>query len=483
MRDLREHLTASSGLQRSIDYDMVAAYARNYRQAWIQHIFLAMALACAASLWVSPQQLIVGCLAIVTTVVLTGLACKRFLAADPGLVSLPTWRVALILSELAHGTGWVLFLAPLLAHGESPHSASEHGFVIIAVLVVMTATSVLRAPLIAAVAAGIAPLTAVLVTIASHAGEPETVAMALLALSAQAFLLYFAYRLERAAAATYRARAEMRARFAELEQISANTHEVRRQADEANRAKAQFLATMSHELRTPLNAILGFSEVMKNEVLGQHSTPSYREYSSDIHGSGQHLLALINEILDLSRIESGQYTLAEETVRLGDLVAAGAALMAPRAEAKGHAVSVSIDPSLDPVRVDPAAVRQIVVNLLSNAIKFTAPGGLITVKAGWTSRGGQYVSVTDDGPGIPAEEIPVALSSFGRGSLAVQNAEQGAGLGLPIVKGLADLHGGRFVLRSEPRKGTEAAVIFPAARTLSHRDEPAAPQVPAADAA
>jgi two-component system cell cycle sensor histidine kinase PleC len=235
---------------------------------------------------------------------------------------------------------------------------------------------------------------------------------------------------------------------------------------------------MSHELRTPLNAILGFSEVMKNEVFGSHSTPSYRDYSKDIHGSGQHLLSLINEILDLSRIEAGQYALSEDRIRLADPVGESVALMQARIDAKRHQVRVIVDPALEPIVADGKAVRQILANLISNAVKFTPPGGEIAVKAGWTSRGGQYVSVRDNGPGIPDDELPVVLSSFGRGSLAHSAAEPGAGLGLSIVRGLAELHGGRFILKSRPRHGTEAIVVFPAGRAAE--DARAAPDPAAA---
>jgi two-component system cell cycle sensor histidine kinase PleC len=130
-------------------------------------------------------------------------------------------------------------------------------------------------------------------------------------------------------------------------------------------------------------------------------------------------------------------------------------------------VAVSVDPGLEGLVADANAVRQILANLLSNAVKFTSPGGKIAVKAGWTSRGGQYVSVRDNGPGIPEDELPVVLSSFGRGSQAISSAEQGAGLGLSIVKGFAELHGGRFVLNSKPREGTEAIVVFPASRSMA----------------
>jgi two-component system cell cycle sensor histidine kinase PleC len=359
---------------------------------------------------------------------------------------------------------WLFALWPLFPEHGGSQGTSAHAFALVAVMLVMVSTAILRAPIFPAMVAGVLPLTGVIVLVAAHAEGIEEHALALLTFSAQFFFLYFAHRIHRGAVATIKARAEMQASLAELEQAKANSSEAWRRAEEADRAKAMFLATMSHELRTPLNAILGFSEVMKNEVLGSHSTPSYREYSRDIHGSGQHLLSLINEILELARIESGQYALREEPVRLGDVIRTVMAELEPYAEAKGHTVTPVVEASLEPIRVDPRAIRQIVGNLLSNAIKFTAPGGRITVKAGWTSLNGQYVSVSDNGPGIPAHEIPLVMSSFGRGSVATATAEQGAGLGLPIVKGLADLHGGRFVLKSKPREGTEAVVTLPAER-------------------
>jgi two-component system cell cycle sensor histidine kinase PleC len=294
----------------------------------------------------------------------------------------------------------------------------------------------------------------------------DALMLAVMAISAQVFFMVLANRLYRSAVATLQSRAEKDALFAELEQAKANSDEARRRAEDANMAKSRFLATMSHELRTPLNAILGFSEVMKNEVFGAHASPTYREYSNDIHGSGQHLLALINEILDLSRIEAGRYELNEEAVHLAHVVEDCCHMMSLRAKAKAQVIRDAIDPSLPRIWADERAVRQIVLNILSNAVKFTPPAGEITVKVGWTSSGGQYLSIRDSGPGIPEDEIPIVMSSFGRGSLAIKTAEQGSGLGLPIVKGLVDLHGGNFRLNSKPRDGTEVIVTFPAERVM-----------------
>ncbi|MDH6268056.1 two-component system cell cycle sensor histidine kinase PleC [Rhizobium sp. SG_E_25_P2] len=254
--------------------------------------------------------------------------------------------------------------------------------------------------------------------------------------------------------------------IAELEVAKSMSDEARRRAEEANLAKSRFLASMSHELRTPLNAILGFSEVMATEVLGPLNNPTYKEYVADIHTSGQHLLNLINEILDLSRIEAGRYQLNEEAVQLVDITEDCIGMVQLRAKSKSIRVVEQYEPSMPSIWADEKAVRQIILNILSNAVKFTPQGGEIVVKAGWTASGGQYVSIKDNGPGIAEEEIPVVLSAFGQGSIAIKSAEQGTGLGLPIVQALLHKHDGQFYLKSKLREGTECIAILPAKRVL-----------------
>jgi len=253
----------------------------------------------------------------------------------------------------------------------------------------------------------------------------------------------------------------------ELEQAKAISDEARHRAEAANVEKSRFLAQMSHELRTPLNAILGFSEVMKSEIFGAHIVPVYKEYSADIHNSGVHLLNLINEILDLSRIEAGRYELNEEAVSLVGVVADCHHLLKLRASSRKITIHEIFEQGMPRIWGDERAMRQIVLNLLSNSIKFTPQGGEIWLKAGWTASGGQYLSVKDTGSGIAEEEIPIVLASFGQGSNSIKSAEQGAGLGLPIAKSLIDMHGGTFTLKSKLRIGTEVIVTFPPERVMS----------------
>ena len=264
------------------------------------------------------------------------------------------------------------------------------------------------------------------------------------------------------------ARAEKDALIGELEQAKAISDEARRRAEAANIAKSRFLAQMSHELRTPLNAILGFSEVMKTEVFGDACGPGLQGIFRRTSTIPACICSdLINEILDLSRIEAGRYELNEEAVSLVAIVEDCHHLLKLRATNRGITIHEMFEADLPRLWADERAIRQICLNLLSNAIKFTPQGGEIWLKVGWTASGGQYMSVKDTGAGIPEEEIPIVLASFGQGSNSIKSAEQGAGLGLPIAKSLVDLHGGTFTLKSKLRIGTEVIVTFPPERVVA----------------
>jgi two-component system, cell cycle sensor histidine kinase PleC len=334
-------------------------------------------------------------------------------------------------------------------------------------LLVVAVSSMLAASLPIAALAATAPVTAAIAFNFALSGTFDNYVLALLALIAEGYFALLAHRLHSATLATLEARAEKDALIGELEQAKAISDEARHRAEAANVAKSRFLAQMSHELRTPLNAILGFSEVMKSEIFGAHAVPVYREYSSDIHNSGVHLLNLINEILDLSRIEAGRYELNEEAVSLVHVVADCHHLLKLRASNRGITIHEVFEQGMPRIWGDERAVRQIVLNLLSNSIKFTPQGGEIWLKVGWTASGGQYLMVKDTGSGIAEDEIPIVLASFGQGSNSIKSAEQGAGLGLPIAKSLIDMHGGTFTLKSKIRIGTDVIVTFPPERVMS----------------
>jgi two-component system, cell cycle sensor histidine kinase PleC len=342
-------------------------------------------------------------------------------------------------------------------------------------LLAIAATAILAYSLRGALLATFAVPVTVYLFLAIRLGEPVQIVMAGLLAASLPFFAYVSSHLHRSTIMLLSFRTEKDGLIAELETANAISDEARRRAEEANLAKSRFLASMSHELRTPLNAILGFSEVMADEVLGPMQNATYKDYARDIHDSGKHLLDLINEILDISRIEAGRYQINAEPMQLADVVEECCHLVALRARNKDIHVTQDFEADLPPLLADERAVRQITLNLLSNALKFAPSGGAVRVCVGWTAGGGQYVSVRDNGPGIPADEIPVVLSAFGQGSIAIKSAEQGTGLGLPIVQGLIDLHGGKFDLRSKLREGTEAFAIFPASRVLERAGAPVIP--------
>lgn len=251
----------------------------------------------------------------------------------------------------------------------------------------------------------------------------------------------------------------------------------RQQAEEASLSKTRFLANMSHELRTPLNAIIGFAEVIQKQLLGPMGNARYAEYVDDILSSGQHLLSLINNILDMSKIESGSWRIQPEMTDPVEIMEASLRSLRERADGRGVFMSMSVDARLFEGFVDRQALRQILLNLISNAVKFTPPGGRIEVGAQPLDDGAFAIWVKDTGIGIAPEHIPVVLAPFGQVENDLTRQYEGTGLGLPLVKSLIELHGGRFEIHSTPGEGTTIRAEFPpppSARALVEVRSPAA---------
>ncbi len=244
----------------------------------------------------------------------------------------------------------------------------------------------------------------------------------------------------------------------------------RDEARAANRAKSEFLANMSHELRTPLNAVIGFSEIIKDETFGPVGSVQYRDYAGDIHESGRHLLSLINDILDLSKVELGTDELHEERIEVPEIIRSSLKLVWHRAEQGGIKLGFELSDELPALCVDERKLKQILVNLLSNAVKFTDAGGEVMLRAWCRMDSGHVFQIVDTGIGIASEDISKALSHFGQVDGDLNRQYEGTGLGLPLTKALVELHGGALDLQSEVGVGTTVTVCFPAERIVASLD-------------
>jgi signal transduction histidine kinase len=263
---------------------------------------------------------------------------------------------------------------------------------------------------------------------------------------------------------------KLQARKTELNKALADAHA-------ANEAKSAFLATMSHELRTPLNAIIGFTELMQTELFGPLGHSKYVEYIGDVNKSGSHLLSLINDILDLSRLDAGKAELVEEPFSLELLIEDVCRSLQPLARQSNLTLRADIMAGLPDLKADQRRIRQVVLNLVSNAVKFTPSGGLVSVKAAeWN--GEVSLEVRDTGIGMSQADLPKALERFGQVDNRLARKYEGTGLGLPLARQLVEIHDGRFDIRSEPGVGTTVTITFPRARSVARTDRHQAQIIP-----
>jgi signal transduction histidine kinase len=248
-------------------------------------------------------------------------------------------------------------------------------------------------------------------------------------------------------------------RKAESELVTA-----RKQAEEASSQKSDFLAKISHEIRTPLNAIIGFAEVMMEERFGPVGNERYRSYVRDIHASGEHVISLVNDLLDLSKIEAGKLDLAFTSVNINEVVQQSVGIMQPQANRDRIIIRTALAPTLPNVVADGRSIRQIVLNLLSNSIKFTMPGGQAIISTTLSERGEAVLRVRDTGVGMTEKELAVAMEPFRQVATATLG---GTGLGLPLTKALVEANRATFTIQSAKNSGTLVEVIFPPTRVLA----------------
>jgi two-component system, cell cycle sensor histidine kinase PleC len=463
VRATRERLQTATGLSPGFEREMLQLHIASTVQSALA-VPLVVVLIAAGGIYLTGEIGLIAWAVLALSMHALGMivarrARRREITAD----TVRRWQRRFLSAQVFMGFAWAAFA--LQSCGQCGGVTFDF-YKGLALLVALAATAMSTLMLRHAVLYAFTPTVVALGVSAALRPDSTTISMTAIIAAAMVFLVFMTHRLRHTSAQLLSSQSEKDDLIAELEVAKSMSDEARRRAEEANLAKSRFLASMSHELRTPLNAILGFSEVMSTEVLGPLNNPVYKEYTSDIHRSGQHLLNLINEILDLSRIEAGKYDLSEDSVHLVDIAEDCIGMVQLRARAKNITIAEQVEGGMPAVWADEKALRQVILNLLSNAVKFTSQGGEIIVKAGWTAGGGQYVSIKDNGPGIPEEEIPIVLSAFGQGSIAIKSAEQGTGLGLPIVQAILAKHNGEFILKSKLREGTEAIAILPAKRVL-----------------
>ncbi len=470
LKSFRERLTHGTVHKPEFEYELLVMFARNETSAPFAMPALCFIFYITSMFWASFTEATTWIAIVSISRVYMLDQCRRLLSIPRTEVNVGQWRRHFTRIELVNGFALAAFALIGISinnpNGVSPATFSSHVFIFATLMVVLAIRMTFASTLPRLFLAGTVPMTVAVAGRLFTLGDPFYFALASMAIGIHVFFVYLARGLHSTALAMVEFRAEKDSLISELEEAGAISDEARRRAEAANKAKSRFLATMSHELRTPLNAIMGFSEVMEKELLGPIGNDIYRDYARSIYQSGDHLLCIINEILDLSRIEAGRYDLHEETMRLTDIAEDCQRLVKIKADAKALTIVEDFAPDLPHVWADPRALRQICLNLLSNALKFTPKGGRITLIVGHTQDGGQFMTVADTGPGIPKDEIPRVLQAFGQGSLAHETAEGGTGLGLPIVQNLIHLHGGTFDLQSELRKGTEVTVMLPPQRVL-----------------
>jgi len=260
--------------------------------------------------------------------------------------------------------------------------------------------------------------------------------------------------------------ARLKLRIAELEEIRRELAMALESAQAASRTKSAFLANMSHELRTPLNAIIGFSELLVGETFGPLGHQRYQTYATDIRKSGGHLLSLMNDILDISRLEEGKAELSERPIDLEQLLRETRTMVENHARSAAVLLSVDITPDLPLLQGDERRIKQILLNLLSNAIKFTPPGGKVMLSAVRAEDGAIIMTVKDTGIGISEADLPKAFESFGQIDNRLSRKYEGSGLGLPLARHLAELHGGSLTIQSDVDKGTLVTLRLPPQRSL-----------------
>ena len=402
---------AVNPVSRDYAYDLLLMFVRNERVAALTVPILAIVVAMTMLNWAAPGQLFLWLATIFISEGILLALCRQFRKQPRASADLYQWQRNIAAAEFLYGVCWAA-----LAFTHFQHNDEAAYFFLFAALIVVTAIRMLFAASVMPILhAGTAPVTTALALRFLLTGDPFYWIMAVFAVGIHFYFIFLVKNLQSTALSMLDYRAEKDRLIEELGQAKLASDEARLKAEAANLAKSKFLANMSHELRTPLNAIMGFSEMIKDEVMGPMGNATYKSYAADIHESGNHLLKLINEILDLSRIEAGRYELTEKVADLSGIAQESLKFLRLDAQAKKLRLATDFNPEMPGIFADERALRQICLNLISNAIKFTPEHGVVAVRTALLPSGEAMLTVRDNGPGIPEEEIPRVMSAFGQG--------------------------------------------------------------------
>jgi two-component system cell cycle sensor histidine kinase PleC len=443
--------------------DLLQMFLRNQMHVAPTMPILVVLMGVTAMLWTPVLVVLAWMVGAIGCNALQILMCRYYFRQERTLEEQRDWIGMMSALELMLGTFWVVPLFLFWPNSDG----TEGSFLLAAIMAVSAVRFLIVSNFMPVLIAGTGVITIGIALRCVSQGEPIYFALAGIIITLEVFFLFIARQLQETARDMIIFRGQKDVLIAELKLARDHAESEKQKADTANRAKSSFLANMSHELRTPLNAILGFSEVLEREMFGPLSNNTYKDYAGDIHTSGRYLLTLINDILDLSRIEAGRREFREEPIALGEAFAGAVRLLEKSAASKSIAIEIDVAETMPRILGDSRAVGQVIINLLNNAIKFTQNRGHVTLTARRANNGAIELSIKDNGPGIPAEEIEQAMSAFTRGSLATKKAVDGAGLGLSIVKGIMELHDGSVSITSTAGNGTEVICEFPAKRVLS----------------
>jgi two-component system cell cycle sensor histidine kinase PleC len=425
---------------------------------WLMPIFAAVTCLMFAR-WIDPAVLVFWFGLVAIGGAYLGVVAYAFQWKEPPFSEQKKWVVHAVVGYALYASSWASLGFLLWHRGDDLNQM----LILLLIACTLAGNGALVGASTTLTVVGYAIYGFVLIVVPLRNGGPIYDGLAVLAFLYVCYMAYMSRQIYSTACDMFLLRDDKNELIEALAHSKAESDRARERAEAASRAKSEFLANMSHELRTPLNAILGFSEMIYATSRGANPEQS-AEYARLVHESGSHLLALVNDILDLARIEAGRIVLREAEMDLARLVNATVRLMAARARNGGLTLVTDVAGDLPLLHADERALRQILINLLSNAVKFTPAGGEVVTFARVSEATEIIMGVRDTGVGIDPEDHARVFQSFGQGRHDVAIADKGTGLGLAIVKGLAEAHGGRVQLDSRPGEGTCITIALPAAR-------------------